>query len=114
MPKSCAQSSISSGNSCAHTYGFDNSNLFLTLYTGFPEQFRDFNTTPITVTFQQGNTEVMTVNVGIEDDNVYEADEFFAVLLDTGDASPNVIVGAVSSSSCRIIDNDGKCQCCFS
>ena len=56
----------------------------------------------------------MTVNVGIEDDNVYEADEFFAVLLDAGDASPNVIVGVVSSSSCRIIDNDGKCQCCFS
>ena len=78
------------------------------MYTGFPEQFQDFNTTPITVTFQQGNTEVMTVDVGIEDDNVYEADEFFAVRLDVGDASPNVILGEVRSSLCRIIDNDGK------
>ena len=50
----------------------------------------------------------MTVDVGIEDDNVYEADEFFAVRLDVGDASPNVILGEVRTSLCRIIDNDGK------
>ena len=50
----------------------------------------------------------MTVDVGIGDDNVYEADEFFAVRLDVGDASPNVILGEVRTSLCRIIDNDGK------
>ena len=50
----------------------------------------------------------INVNVGIEDDDVHEPDEFFAVLLDAGNVSSRVMLGRVLSL-CRIEDNDGKC-----
>ena len=87
---------------------FHFSNVFLTLYTGFPEELRDFNTTPITVTFLQGGITTVNVNVGIEDDDIHEPDEFFAVRLDVGSVSSSVMLGQVLSL-CRIEDNDGKC-----
>ena len=49
----------------------------------------------------------VNVNVGIEDDNVHEPDEFFAVRLDAGNASSRVMLGQ-ALSLCRIEDNDGK------
>ena len=52
----------------------------------------------------------MTVNVhvGIEDDDIHEPDEFFAVRLDVGNVSSSVMLRQ-NFSLCRIEDNDGKC-----
>ena len=50
----------------------------------------------------------VNVNVGIEDDDIHEPDEFFAVRLGVGNVSSSVMLGQ-NFSLCRIEDNDGKC-----
>lgn len=81
------------------------------LLTDFSEDTRDFSATPVEVTFPRDG-ENLTVRAEIEifDDEINEADEVFAVLLEV---LTDVPVGQVdlltrNASLCTIVDNDRK------
>ena len=80
-------------------------------HAGFPEELRDFNITPIAITFQPDSSETINTTLDIVDDSVNEPVEFFAVRLDPqmvdGVSNPDAVI-VPNVSLCRIEDNDCK------
>ena len=72
-----------------------------------PPDRRDFNDDVITITFEAGGPIVLTGNVPIRDDEIYEANEVFITRF-----SHSSDQGTISIENdrilCEIIDNDGE------
>ena len=75
-----------------------------------PPDRRDFTDDVITITFEAGGPIVLTGNVPIRDDEIYEANEVFFTRLSLADPSsdPGTIIIGNDRIVCEIIDNDGE------
>ena len=75
-----------------------------------PPDRRDFTDDIITITFEAGGPIVLTGNVPIRDDVIYEAIEVFITRLSLADPSsdPGTIIFGNDRIVCEIIDNDGE------
>ncbi|MGM9500767.1 beta strand repeat-containing protein [Desertifilum tharense IPPAS B-1220] len=68
---------------------------------------QDYDNTPQTITFAANQT-TATLTVPITDDDIFEGDETFTLSL--ANPSNNAVIGAQSTATVTIIDNDGQPQ----
>ena len=74
-----------------------------------PPDRQDFSDDVITITFEAGGSIVLTGNVPIRDDEIYEANEVFITRLVLSHSSdPGTISIGNDRILCEIIDNDGE------
>ena len=66
----------------------------------------DFSTSPITLTFSRNGRNVQTGNVGIIDDTINEALEYFIVDLSFSGSVPSTVSLGMSCMRVDIVDND--------
>ena len=73
---------------------------------------RDFNASNLTGVLA-GDDRSLTLSVPVVDDNIDEADELFAVLLELVDAEnpDRVDLSERNITLLRINDDDGECEC---
>ncbi len=79
--------------------------------TGFPIEDRDFNSSPVYITFPAGNAAVRRIDIGIVDDEIHEVEQIFVVFLRVVDAVNQSRVDLRSGRFAtlgRIFDDDGK------
>ena len=80
--------------------------------TGFPLDRRDFNITPIEITFEADEINTIfdvSVPIAIFDDEINEVEEeIFVVVLELFDATNTSMVDFNDAILCRIIDDDRK------
>ena len=66
----------------------------------------DFSTSPVTLTFSRNGRNVLTGNVGIIDDTINEALEYFVVDLSFSGSVPSTVSISRSRMRIDIVDND--------
>ena len=67
----------------------------------------DYGSGTYQVTFTAGTTEA-SFNVSLTDDNIFERNENFIIIIDPSSPPSNVTVGDPSRVTVIIVDNDGK------
>ena len=67
----------------------------------------DYHSGPYEVTFTAGTTEA-SLNVSLTDDNIFESNEKFMIIIDPSSLPSNVTVDDPDQVTVTIVDNDGK------
>ncbi len=68
----------------------------------------DFSMSPVTLTFSRNGRNVQTGNVGIIDDTINEALEYFIVDLSFSGSVPSTVSLGMSRMRVDIVSNDGE------
>ena len=81
--------------------------MWISYYCKNTGQDEDYTSGPYSVTFTAGMTTAL-LSVPIKDDNVFENNELFRLIIDSTSLPNDVTLGNLRVSAMTIVDDDGK------